>query len=138
MSLVGIVKWYNLRVRINTQTGGRNRLRRSHHDEDYSTTSTPWLFAHEEGSDPIEDLLRTNIRAMIVAVFNEELESVLGRYHYERTAAGPKGYRNGHREREIIGTFGPQQGAECHVRVSYKKMGGLHSGVPRHCPVINV
>ena len=74
-----------------------------------TATSTPLLFAHEEGSDPIEDRLRTNIRVMIEAVFNEELEAILGRYRYERTATGPKGYRNGHREREIIGTFGSQK-----------------------------
>lgn len=67
------------------------------------------LLAHEEGYDPIEDRLRQNIRATIEAVFEEELEEILGRCRYGRSDGDRKGYRNGHREREIIGTFGSEK-----------------------------
>lgn len=74
-----------------------------------TATSVLSLLAHEEGYDPIEDRLRANIRATIEAVFEEELEGILGRCRYGRECAGQKGYRNGHREREIIGTFGSEK-----------------------------
>ncbi len=71
-----------------------------------TATSPLSLPAHEEGHDPIEDRLRANIRATIEAVFEEGLEGLPGRCRYRRESAGQKGYRNGHRERGIIGTFG--------------------------------
>lgn len=37
------------------------------------------LLAHEAGLDPIEERLRSNVRATIEAVFEEELGSFLGR-----------------------------------------------------------
>ena len=40
-------------------------------------TSTTALLACEEGFDPIEDRLRTNIRGTIEAVFDEELNGFL-------------------------------------------------------------
>ena len=45
----------------------------------------------------------------IEAIIEEELEAALGRGRYERTADGARGYRNGHREREVIGTFGSER-----------------------------
>jgi transposase-like protein len=67
------------------------------------------LLACDEGFDPIEDRLRANIRSTIEAVFNEELDGFLGRLRYGRDATGPvKGYRHGHRERQITGTFGTE------------------------------
>lgn len=74
-----------------------------------TATSALSLLAHEDGYDPLEDRLRANIRATIEAVFEEELEGILGRCRYGREGAGQKGYRNGHREREIIGTFGAEK-----------------------------
>ena len=67
------------------------------------------LLADEEVYDPIEDRLRANIRTTIEAVFEEELEGILGRCRYGRSSACQKGYRNGHRERESIGTFGAEK-----------------------------
>ncbi|MCY4333560.1 MAG: IS256 family transposase, partial [Litoreibacter sp.] len=49
-----------------------------------TATSAVSLLSHEEGYDPIEDRLRANIRATIEAVFEEELEGVLGRCRYGR------------------------------------------------------
>lgn len=71
-------------------------------------TSKLALLAFEEGFDPIEDRLRTNIRGTIEAVFDEELNGFLGRLRYGRTAGAVKGYRHGNRDRQIIGTFGTE------------------------------
>jgi len=71
-------------------------------------TSALSLLANEAGYDPIEDRLRESIRATIEAVFEEELAQFLGRCRYDRAAAQPAGYRHGHRERQLIGTFGTE------------------------------
>ncbi len=71
-------------------------------------TSALSLLANEAGYDPIEDRLRENIRATIEAVFEEELDAFLGRCRYDRGTDKPTGYRNGHRERQLIGTFGTE------------------------------
>ena len=66
------------------------------------------LLACDDGFDPIEDRLRANIRSTIEAVFNEELDSFLGRLRYSREAGAAKGYRHGYRDRQITGTFGAE------------------------------
>ena len=71
-------------------------------------TSALSLLACDDGFDPIEDRLRANIRSTIEAVFNEELDSFLGRLRYGREAGAAKGYRHGHRDRQITGTFGTE------------------------------
>lgn len=71
-------------------------------------TSTLSLLANEAGYDPIEDRLRQNIRATIEAVFEEELAQFLGRCRYDRGSEATPGYRHGHRERQLIGTFGTE------------------------------
>jgi len=73
-----------------------------------TATSTSALLANEVGYDPIEDRLRLNIRATIEAVFEEELDQFLGRCRYRRGEPTAKGYRHGHRERQLTGTFGPE------------------------------
>jgi putative transposase len=50
-------------------------------------------------------------------VFEEELEGILGRRRYGREGAAQKGYRNGHREREIIGTFGTEKISVLRARI---------------------
>ena len=64
--------------------------------------------ANEAGHDPIADRLRETIRATIAAVFEAELDAFLGRCRYDRGTYKPTGYRNGHRERQLIGTFGTE------------------------------
>jgi len=71
-------------------------------------TAALLLLADEAGYDPLEDRLRENIRATIEAVFEEELAAVLGRCRYDRGTDQSKGYRHGHRERQLIGTFGTE------------------------------
>ena len=64
--------------------------------------------AGEAGFDPIEERLRTNVRSTIEAVFEEELATFLGRLRYDRGDGPAKGYRHGHRERQLTGTFGTE------------------------------
>jgi transposase-like protein len=66
------------------------------------------LLAGEAGFDPIEERLRMNVRATIEAVFEEELAGFLGRLRYDRGDGPAKGYRHGHRERQLTGTFGTE------------------------------
>ena len=69
-------------------------------------TSTLSLLANEAGYDPIADRLRATIRATIAAVFEAERDAFVGRCRFDRGTNTPTGYRNGHRERQLIGTFG--------------------------------
>ncbi|KFE33344.1 IS256 family transposase [Thioclava atlantica] len=71
-------------------------------------TSTPVLLEAGRGYDPIEDRLRQTVRATIEALFEEELEAFIGRCRYGRGDGAQKGYRHGHRERQLTGTFGAE------------------------------
>jgi transposase-like protein len=64
------------------------------------------LFAGEAWFDPIEAGIRERVRGFIEELFEQELETALGRGRYERNTE-PKGYRNGTRERQLLGSFGP-------------------------------
>ena len=66
------------------------------------------LLTNEAGYDPIEDRLRANVRATIEAMFEEELAEFLGRIRYGRGGERAKGYRHGHRDRQLTGTFGTE------------------------------
>lgn len=74
----------------------------------YVGLSNAVLLAGEAGFDPIEERLRSHVRATIEAVFEEELASFLGRLRYDRSGGSAKGYRHGHRERQLTGTFGTE------------------------------
>jgi putative transposase len=71
-------------------------------------TSMLALLANEVGYDPIQDRLRQNIRASMEALFEEELAAVIGRCRYGRGGTAKKGYRNGHRERQLVGPLGTE------------------------------
>lgn len=58
--------------------------------------------------DPFEDEVRQRVRGFIEVILEEELQTALGRSSYQRPAEGARGQRNGHRERQVIGTFGPE------------------------------
>ena len=62
----------------------------------------------EDVYDPIEDRLRANVRAIIETMFEEELAEFLGRLRYGRGDRRAKGYRHGHRDRQLTGTFGTE------------------------------
>jgi putative transposase len=65
------------------------------------------LFAGEAWFDPIEAGVRDRVRGFIEELLEEELTQALGRNRHERAAAEPSGYRNGTRERRLLGSFGP-------------------------------
>jgi putative transposase len=71
-------------------------------------TSPSALLANGSAFDPLEDGVRQRVRCFIETILEEELRAVLGRGRYERSAEGATGHRNGHRERQVIGTFGAE------------------------------
>lgn len=66
------------------------------------------LLTDEGEYDLIEDRLRASVRATIETMFEEELAEFLGRIRYGRGGGRTKGYRHGHRERQLTGTFGTE------------------------------
>ena len=74
---------------------------------EHPKASTPAVpFSGENWFDPLEEAVRFHVRGFIEALVAEELEAALGgRLRYRRTGP-PKGYRNGHRDRQLVGTFG--------------------------------
>jgi len=54
----------------------------------------------------LEEAVRGQMRAFIEQLLEEELEAALGRERYERVA-GSNGRRHGHRQRQLVTTFGP-------------------------------
>lgn len=66
----------------------------------------PSPFAGSAWFDPLEEAVRGQVRAFIEQLLEEELEATLGRGRYERDA-GSNGRRHGHRERQLVTTFGP-------------------------------
>jgi len=67
------------------------------------------LFAGDAWFDPIEAGIRERVRGFIEELIGQELDAALGRGRYERDAETPKGYRNGTRKRQLLGSFGPVQ-----------------------------
>ncbi len=74
---------------------------------EYPTASTsPIPYSGEDWFDPLEEAVRFQVRAFIEAMVEEEVQGALGgRKRYQRQDK-PKGYRNGHRDRQLVGTFG--------------------------------
>jgi len=64
------------------------------------------LFAGEAWFDPIEAGIRDRVRGFIQELLEQELTAALGRTRHERAEGEPKGYRNGTRERQLLGSFG--------------------------------
>ena len=56
--------------------------------------------------DPLEAGVRQQIRGFIENMLEAELAAALGRGRYDRGAEAV-GHRNGHRDRQLLGTFGP-------------------------------
>jgi len=65
------------------------------------------LFAGDAWFDPIEAGIRDRVRGFIQELLEQELTAALGRTRHERAEGEPKGYRNGTRERQLLGSFGP-------------------------------
>jgi transposase-like protein len=71
-------------------------------------TSRFALLAGDDAFDPLEDGVRQRVRGFIEAIIEEELRAALGRGRYERSGGGATGHRNGHRARQVVGTFGAE------------------------------
>jgi transposase-like protein len=75
------------------------------------------LLLGDDWFDPLEAGVRTRIRGFIEELLEAELDAALGRDRYERprvakTGVGGRqgvgaGHRHGHRERQLMGSFGP-------------------------------
>ena len=78
-------------------------------DSTKTDANSTGLFAGEAWFDPIEAGIRERVRGFIEELIGQELEAALGRGRYERDAEAPKGHRNGTRERQLLGSFGPVQ-----------------------------
>ena len=82
-----------------------------------TASTSPSPFSGENWFDPLEDAIRFRVRAFIEAVVAEEAQAALGgRARYQRSGA-PKGYRNGHRYRQLVGTFDPIAGISTTARM---------------------
>ena len=88
-----------------------------------AATTAPQLF--DDWFDPIEFGLRSRVRDFIETMMEEELEAVLSRPRYGRTASttskepdGVTGHRHGHRLRSLLGTFGPVEVAVPRARLN--------------------
>ena len=73
-------------------------------------------FLCDDWFDPLETGVRMRVRGFIEALLEAELDGALGRSRYERPGLAGKsasrapasaaGHRHGHRERQLLGTFG--------------------------------
>ena len=73
---------------------------------DVTTPETLIPFSGDDWFDPLEEAVRFQVRGFIETMVDQELQAALGgRCRYERAGA-LKGYRNGRRERLLVGTFG--------------------------------
>ena len=74
--------------------------------EHLSASASPLPFSGDDWFDPLEEAVRFQARAFIESLVEEEAQAALGgRRRYQRQGQA-KGYRNGHRERQLVGTFG--------------------------------
>jgi putative transposase len=74
--------------------------------EETTATTIPQPFRGEDWFDPLEGAVRERIRGFIEEMLEVELDAALQRRRYTRNGVA-QGHRHGHRERQLIGTFGP-------------------------------
>jgi transposase-like protein len=65
----------------------------------------------------LEAGIRQHIRGFIEKLLEEELAATLRRGRYDRSTAAA-GHRNGHRDRQLLGTFGPMTVSVPRARVT--------------------
>ena len=70
--------------------------------KDFISADVSVPFSGDDGFDPLAEAVRFQVRGFIEAVVDAELAAALdGRQRYQRNGR-PKGYRNGHRDRQPI------------------------------------
>ncbi len=102
-------------------------------EDDSTTAQAATLFTGDTWFDPIEAGIRERIRGFIEALFEEELTAALGRGRCERAIGAPTGYRNGTRERHLLGSFVPYRSA-CPAPGWSMPMAAHGSGAAQCCP----
>jgi transposase-like protein len=94
------------------------------------------LFAGEAWFDPIETGIRERVRGFIEELLEQELTAALGRSRHERVAGEPKSYRNGTRERQLLGSFGAVEISVPRARLADADSGGTRewrsAALPRY------
>jgi len=107
-------------------------------EQDNTTPQTDgtMLFAGEAWFDPIEAGIRERVRGFIEELLEQELTAALGRTRHERAEGGPTGYRNGTRERRLLGSFGPVRISVPRARMADAGNGGTRewrsASLPRY------
>jgi transposase-like protein len=80
-------------------------------------------FSGEAWFDPIEAGVRERVRGFIEELLEQELTTALGRHRHERARTEANGYRNGTRERQLLGSFGPVRISVPRARLTAKNGG---------------
>jgi putative transposase len=74
--------------------------------EHFRASTSPVPFSGEDWFDPLEEAVRFRIRGFIEALVEEEVQAAVGGRKRCQRAGPPRGYRHGHRDRQLLGTFG--------------------------------
>lgn len=74
--------------------------------EQFRASTSPVPFSGEDWFDPLEEAIRFRVRGFIEALVEEEVEAAFGGRKRCQRVGPPRGYRNGHRDRQLLGTFG--------------------------------
>ena len=74
--------------------------------KDFISSELSAPFSGGDWFDPLEEAVRFHVRGFIEGIVEEELAALGGRQRYQRQGEA-RGYRNGHRDRHLVGTFGP-------------------------------
>ena len=105
-------------------------------EQDSTTTQAAPLFAGEAWFDPIEAGIRERVRGFIEELLEQELTAALGRTRHERADGEAAGYRNGTRERQLLGSFGPVRISVPRARMADAESGGTQewrsTALPRY------
>src|SRR4028119_814373 len=99
--------------------------------EQDSTRTDPGSTAPLAGEgwfDQIEAGIRERVRGFIEELLEQELTAALGRNRHARVAGEPKGYRNGTRERQLLGSFGAVEISVPRARLVDGESGGTREG----------
>lgn len=79
-------------------------------------TGSEGLLTLSDWVDPLEQAFRNGVQGYLQELLEQEVTAALGRLRHGREEAA-RGYRNGHRDRTLIGTFGKMRLAVPRARV---------------------
>ena len=76
-------------------------MEKGHHKDQELTMSDLGLSLEELAGQPLETFARDEARLLLTVAMEEEVTEFLKRRPYERSEGNIRGYRNGHRERQV-------------------------------------